>query len=349
MTEDDLDAFAIYVPKNQAPIVPDVDPSVPGAPEAPEGPDVVNPEAGSPIVPGVDPSVPGAPEAPEGPNVVNPAPGTPIVPGMGGTTPDVPDAPEAWNSKLYADIDFLTGYMGDAYGKVNLEFVGDNASVNTVEVTLNGVTKTVPALTITKKGSWVKGTLSAFASNTEFDSFIKTAGGWSVEAFYVNKTAGTTGIVCVTEGNGKNGKQGWGLAEYYTGGKLYPYFLTGYGANYSNMYDQRAFATDKTNLVHVVGVYDAVNMKNYVYVNGNLVKSITSGGLKSANETEKYFGFNMYNVFYIGGDPTVQTTADKCDYAASDLTVVDVRLYAGALTAEEVKTAYNMSIAPFAS
>jgi hypothetical protein len=227
--------------------------------------------------------------------------------------------------------------------------VGNNVNVRTVEVTLNGVTKKVAAINVTKTGSWVKGTLSAFKSNTEFDSFIKTAGGWSVEAFYVNKTAGTTGIVCVTEGNGKNGKQGWGLAEYYTGGKLYPYFLTGYGANYSNMYDQRVFATDKTNLVHVVGVYDAVNMKNYVYINGNLVKSITSGGLKSANETEKYSGFNMYNVFYIGGDPTVQKTNAQCDYPASDLSVVDVKLYAGALTADEVKTAYQNAIAPFAN
>ena len=343
--ETDLDAFAIYIPKNQPPIVPEVDPEVPGAPEAPVGPEVINPEPGTSITPDVDPAVPGAPDF-DAPEVENPEPGTPIVPGTGSGGSDKPSTPPTpWNSKLYADLDFFTGYMEDVYGKVNLEMVGDNVNVRTVEVTLNGVTKKVAAINVTKAGSWVKGTLSAFKSNTEFDNFVETSGGWSVEAFYLNKTKSSVqGIVCVTEGNGKNGKQGWGIAD--NGGK--PYFLTGVGSAYAST-GVGASQTDAVNLVHVVGVYDTAANKNYLYINGALIKECVANGFKSANEIEKYSGFNMYNVFYIGGDPTMLKTNAQCDYPASALTVVDVKLYAGALTAEEVTTAYQNAIAPFAN
>ena len=254
--------------------------------------------------------------------------------------------------KLYADIDFVGGTMMDTYGKVNLEFVGANSSVQMVEVTLNGVTKTVPALKI-GADSWAKGTLTQFKSNTEFDAFVETSGGWSVEAFYLNKTkSNIQGIVCVTEGNGKNGRQGWGIAD--NGGK--PYFLTGSGKANGNAYFSTGVGTTQTdavNLVHVIGVYDTVANKNYLYINGKLIKECAATAFACANEMEAGKlvpadeKFNMFNVFYIGADPTVNK-GYSADYTSSDLTVVDVKLYAGALTAAEVTEAYNTATADFA-
>ena len=344
MTADDLDAFAIYVPLTTPgdPIDPEVKPVVPGKPE---GGDVTVPgyENGTPIVPGTE-EVPGKPEIDT--TVPEYTPGTPILPGEGS------GSEETETGKLYADIDFVGATMMDAYGKVNLEFVGAKSSVQMVEVTFGGVTKTVAALTL-KGDSWAKGTLTQFKSNTEFDAFVEAKGGWSVEAFYLNKTkSNIQGIVCVTEGNGKNGKQGWGIAD--NGGK--PYFLTGSGKANGNAYFSTgvgATQSSKTELVHVIGVYDTVANKNYLYINGKLIKECAATAFACANEMEAGKlvpadeKFNMFNVFYIGADPTVNKNY-VADYTSSDLTVVDVKLYAGALTADEVTEAYNTATADFA-
>jgi hypothetical protein len=86
---------------------------------------------------------------------------------------------------------------------------------------------------------------------------------------------------------------------------------------------------------------------NYVYINGKLVNTKAATAFSCANEKELYEGFNMYNVFYIGSDPTMQKKPNG-DFPANDLTVLDFKLYAGALTADEVTEAYNNAIAPFA-
>ena len=384
MTEADLGVFAIYVPTNEVPdpedpedpIVPDIpNPEDPEDPDKPVVPDPEDPTA--PIVPDIDgglntdpvepetPVIPADPEDPTAP--INPdvegslntdpvEPETPVIPAdpedpTAPITPDVglPEGPvepeEPANEKLYADL-FLTsgGYMADMYGRVNLEFKGKNVAVKNVEVTLNGITKTVPAIQISALGSWVKGTLTDFASNTEFNNFVEANGGWTVEAFYLNKTkTGIQGIVCVTEGNGKNGVQGWGIAD----NAGCPYFLTGTGSAYAST-GQTTVKTDAVNLVHVVGVYDTNANLNSLYINGKLVNTKAANGFACANEKELYEGFNMYNVFYIGSDPTVQKKPNG-DFPASALTVVDFKLYAGALTAAEVTEAYNNAIAPFAN
>ena len=88
---------------------------------------------------------------------------------------------------------------------------------------------------------------------------------------------------------------------------------------------------------------------NAIYMNGKLLKTVVANGFTASQAIGKnHTGekvFNMGNGFFLGADPTVSTYA--ADYVASNLQIADVKLYAGALTAEEVVTAYNNAIAPF--
>jgi restriction endonuclease Mrr len=63
---------------------------------------------------------------------------------------------------------------------------------------------------------------------------------------------------------------------------------------------------------------------------------------------EKYEGYHIGNTFGLGGDPTVTGTG-ICDFPAVDVVIVDAKIYMGALTAEEVATAYQAAIAPYAA
>ena len=158
------------------------------------------------------------------------------------------------------------------------------------------------------------------------------------------ETSGYQGIVCVTEGNDGKGKQGWGLAD----NAGHPYFISGNSTNswYST---GQSGASSTTELCHVVAVYDAEAKTNTIYLNGVKLKSVTASGFTAAASLGKDSTgervFNMGNGFFLGGDPTVKTVA--CDYPAANLTIVDVKIYAGALTADQVAAAYATATAGF--
>ena len=253
-------------------------------------------------------------------------------------------------SSLYADIDFAAdGTMADRLNKVSLTVKG-TVTVADKEVKFNGTTMTVPALSI-KTGSYVKGEFDEFDTAAEIDAWVNGNGGLSIEALYLNKgTSGTQGIVCVTQGpvagvapNGK--RSGWGLAQ--ASGK--PYFITG-NRNANAYYSAYASAVaSQTDLVHVVAVLDTVAKTNTIYVNGVKNASVASNAFTSADfiEATKALGeYNMATAFFIGGDPTLDAKV-TCDFNVSDLTVVDVKLYASALTAEDVKMLYGYVVEDF--
>jgi hypothetical protein len=255
----------------------------------------------------------------------------------------------------YADIDFYRGESGgeikDNKGVITLEIkdCGEKtAYVEETPVKFMGVERTLPALKITKAGAWVKGTFSEFENNEKFDAFVARNGGFSIEVFYLDNstTSANRGIVCSTESIGGDAKRsGWGIAENAGGA---PYFITGHSAEneYSSVYASAAYDEE---LVHVVGVYNARTKRNAIYVNGTLVSSDSAAGaFTSANKTEAYEGFNMANIFYIGADPSASAgKAEKCDFPTNDLTVIDVKFYACALSESEVKSAFAKSAKVF--
>ena len=259
-----------------------------------------------------------------------------------GTVPEKP-VPES-----YADIDFALGSVTDIKGKIALEIktngIAAPAVVEEVTASFGNAAKVLPALRIKNVGTWVKGVFSDFADGAEMNAFVEGSGGFSIEVFYLdNSTTGANrGIVCSTESISGDGKRsGWGIAENADGA---PYFITGHVAEnvYSSVYGTKA---SETELVHVVAVYNAKTMRNSIYMNGVLVSSNNSAGkFTSANKTEAYEGFDMGNVFYIGADPSSSPNKkEKCDFPSNDLTVLDVKFYACALTGEEVDTVFNIA------
>ncbi len=247
---------------------------------------------------------------------------------------------------VYVDLDFDAeeGTMVDKMGNVTLKPHNDKAFVDSVTITHNGIDKEgVPALTITETNSWVECTFTNLADYAQLNKFVEENKGWTVEAFYLNTDKkNIVGIVCVTEGNVQEyGKQGWGLAD--NAGN--PYFIFGDGTNNWST-TGKAGVSSATEVCHVVAVYDATAKTNTVYLNGKAIKSVEAKGFAAAQATSKD-GFVMGNGFFLGGDPTISTTA-ACDYPASDLTIVDVKIYAGALTAEKVAEAYKAATVDFA-
>ncbi len=260
------------------------------------------------------------------------------------TTPITPGS-------VYVDIDFdyNTNAITDKKGNVVCTPVG-KAAIERVEITHNGVTVTKDVLSIvdTAKKSWVECTFKNIVDYAQLNKLVEENKGWTVEALYLNadKTS-VTGIVCATEGNGKDpsgalyGKQGWGIAD----NRAYPYYIFGTGENAWSTTSHTTNSTNATDYVHVMGVYDAVAKTNTLYINGVAIKSVEADGFAASQATSKD-GFVIGTGFFIGGDPTVNKSA-ACDYGASDLKVADVKIYAGALTAAQANAAYQNAAASF--
>lgn len=168
-------------------------------------------------------------------------------------------------------------------------------------------------------------------------------GGFAVEAFYVmGEKKGVQGIVCGTEQvNSTKMRGGWGLAENV--GK--PYFITATSGNaYISANTTASSSSSETELVHVVAVYDYAAKKQYLYVNGVCVNSAgetISGEFAPA-------GAEAFNKFCLGSDyrETAKVTeTTPIDFPTPDMTMVDAKIYSSALSAEQVKAAYENALA----
>lgn len=279
-------------------------------------PEVTTPEATTPEV--TTPEVT-TPEATT-PEVTTPEATTPEV-----TTPEEPEKPDP--SKLpdaYADFDFTGGTIKDIKGKVSIRNMG--ALVQKTNVTASGKGVSMDALCIRESGQYVICTFDDLSSVSEMKTWAQD--GFTVEAFYVMGQKGVAqGVVCGTEAKG-----GWGIAEDKTGK---PYFITGNG----NAYNAGAYAksaSSASELVHVVGVYDFAAKEQRIYINGVLQATTPIGG-------DYFYGSaGSFNKFCLGGD--IKATGEGGDFICSNMTMVDAKIYASALSSEQAERAYQNAL-----
>lgn len=267
------------------------------------------------------------------------------------TTSAVVDPTNNYAVTPYAHITFKDGAIVDLMDVVELEIKtasgATSATVENTEVKFDGKTATVPALRIKNAGTWVMGTFLDLDNAEDLNTMVAKNGGWSVEAFYLDNSAANAarGIVCVTESvGGDNKRSGWGIAEDATGK---PYFITGHVNEnaYSSAY--ASAAASKTDLVHVIGIYNATALKVEIYINGTLnASNVAAGAFTAADKTDKVYGFNMSNMFCIGSDPSGSNKPNG-DFPADNFTLVDAKLYDKALSATEVADIYAAVVANF--
>ena len=226
--------------------------------------------------------------------------------------------------EVYADFDFADGKVVDVKGNVSVQ---NTASAQKATVTHNGKTATVDALVVTSEGQSALCTFDKLTSASDVEAFAMK--NFSVEAFYVmNKKGSIQGVVCGTQSGG------WGLAEDKTGK---PYFITGItGGKYNDsVYAKEVSST--TELVHVVAVYDYANNTQCIYINGVLAESKNLKGAFLAGDG------SSYNKFSLGND--VLKDGKGGDFPTPAMTMVDAKIYTGALSADEAKTAYDNAVA----
>lgn len=226
--------------------------------------------------------------------------------------------------ETYLDIDFAGGAATVAKGPATIELVG--ASVADTTVKHNGVTKTLSALNVTAEGQYAKLTLTEFGDNFDFQNMLKKNGA-TFEVVYVNRSkSGTQGILSGYE------KYGIGLTE--NEGK--PVFTAYVGKDLQKA--EFTTASSAEELVHVLAVYSRSASANSiaVYVNGEKVSTVVSGTLK-VQETN-------HNVLYLGANCKANGEAN---YNATDLSIVDVKVYAEKFTHAQAIVRYNQFVSEF--
>ena len=169
------------------------------------------------------------------------------------------------------------------------------------------------------------------------------AAGFSVEAFYLDNSITSAAVIGTTQN-----QMGWGI--YHHNSKKVPYFVTGSGKTYNAAYATKTISD--TELIHVVATYDPMEKVHTIYVNGEECSDRATSqpgtnipGVVAANTTSTD-GIAMFNTFGMGGDLS-SATSSAGDFLATDLTVVDAKIYNKTLTAEEVAEAYSKAVAEF--
>lgn len=227
---------------------------------------------------------------------------------------------------LYADIDFDGGTARDRLGKLTVTNKG--ATISKTTVSHAGKSYSVPAMQAGASG-YVQCQFDEFVSSAAMTSFMGE--GFAIEAMFVDRDPGAGsnpihGVFCGTEYGG------WGLALRATG---VPYFVV--GENSYNTYvilDANATAP-KTELTHVICVYDASSKLMKIYVNGN------AAGSKSISGSFYPGAGDAFNRFCLGAD--ISQRADP-DFPCTDMVITDAKFYVGPLTAAAVKTAYETAV-----
>ena len=239
------------------------------------------------------------------------------------TTTEEPPVVVVTGPEAYVDISFADGKITDAKG--NASFTNVGATVGKASVTFGGNTYEVDALSASKD-KYVIGKFNKLSTSSEMKAWAEK--GFTVEAFYVMpvKNGAIQGIVCGTQSGG------WGLAEDKTGK---PYFITGGG----NQYNAGAYAkkpSSTTELVHVVGVYDMENKLCLIYINGELAQSVSIGPKFICGEGK------TFNYFCLGAD--INSLLKGGDFPTAGMTMAGAKIYAKALSAEDVATVYGIAV-----
>ncbi|MCQ2435269.1 MAG: metallophosphoesterase [Clostridia bacterium] len=232
--------------------------------------------------------------------------------------------PAAW-----ADIDFKDGEAVDTTGNITITNVG--ATIGTTDLTCNGVTKTLEALTVAAKGQYAKCELTGLTGNPE--TFYNN--GFSVEAFYINRApSGSQGIMCGTQDGG------WGLAT--DSGKPYVYVYNKYSQ--ATGIKVPASKGSISELVHVIATvsYDSdANMISVVlYVNGETANTGSVQGSFRTSSSKK-----AVKAFCLGAD--IDKDGNGTDFPMTDFSIVDAKIYNVTLNDAQVREAYNNAISLF--
>ena len=239
------------------------------------------------------------------------------------TTTEKPPVVVVTGPEAYVDISFADGKITDAKG--NASFTNEGATAGKASATFGGNTYEVDALSASKD-KYVIGKFNKLSTSSEMKAWAEK--GFTVEAFYVMpiKNGAIQGIVCGTQ----NG--GWGLAEDKTGK---PYFITGGGSKYNNgAYAKKPAST--TELVHVVGVYDMENKLCLIYINGELAQQVSIDSKFICGEG------NTFNYFCLGAD--INSLLKGGDFPTAGMTMAGAKIYAKALSAEDVTTVYGIAV-----
>ena len=226
---------------------------------------------------------------------------------------------------IYADFDFVNGMIVEKTG--NVKVANHDATVADTKVTFDGKEYHVEALN-TSGDKYVLCTFTKLAVPDDVQNFAEN--GFSVEAFYhTNDNGKVQGVVCGTQSGG------WGIAvtaEYK------PYFITGYGTQ--GKYNPSVVSSEKsskTDLVHVVAVYDVEELTSSIYINGEL---------KAVQNIAQTFGVGQgltFNMFCLGADITSDLQGN--DFQSLNMTILDAKIYTGVLNQNDVNTAYANAIA----
>ena len=238
------------------------------------------------------------------------------------------EGPQPVDVTLYSDIEFSNGTITDKQGKLSIENRG--ATIASTTVSHGGQTYTVPAVKA-GAGKNVRCQFNEITSTGEASAFF--CAGFSVEAMFVDKAPGAGsnavhGVVCGTQYGG------WGLALRANGT---PYFIVGENQYNTYVSVDASSAASKTELTHVVCVYDPFARKMSIYVNGTLSATQTISG-------SFYLGAqDTYNRFCLGADIAVNDATT--DFNCTDMVITDAKFYTGTLDAAAVTSAYQAAVA----
>lgn len=217
---------------------------------------------------------------------------------------------------VYADIDFAGGTATDSKGKLTVELVG-GAAVADGSYTFAGVTKTLTGLNI-KDGGYAKVTFNDYTNLTMAD-FLKKD--YTVELLYVNRS--NTGVQNIFSGYKASG---FGIFE--EGGK--PSFTNKFAKEFKTVVAKQE--TSATDLVHVIVTYAPSSALFAVYVNGEQTR-VKASGYPQANS----------NVFAIGAN----WAEGAVEGTASDLSVVDVKVYNAKFSQAQALVRYQNVVAEY--
>ncbi|MBQ9511452.1 MAG: hypothetical protein IJR55_07155 [Clostridia bacterium] len=233
--------------------------------------------------------------------------------------------PEKLDFVTLADVDFTDGKVTDACGL--LDFYSVKGSVGKVNVTHAGKQYTVDAYSVTKKGEAAMAKIDSLKTAEETQTFFDRS--FTVEAFYINraKANAVEAVFCGTE------RGGWGLADD-AGGK--PYFII--GVNRDNTYKsvKPGRVISNTDITHVIAVFDKDLESVRIYINGVFAGEQDASGSFYSMKTP------YHNVLTLGADVTDKGAAGH--FQATDMTIVDAKIYLGALGDSDAELAYKLAV-----
>lgn len=233
--------------------------------------------------------------------------------------------PEKLDFVTLADVDFTDGKVTDACGL--LDFYSVKGSVGKVNVTHAGKQYTVDAYSVTKKGEAAMAKINSLKTAEETQTFFDRS--FTVEAFYINraKANAVEAVFCGTE------RGGWGLADD-AGGK--PYFII--GVNRDNTYKsvKPGRVISNTDITHVIAVFDKDLESVRIYINGVFAGEQDASGSFYSMKTP------YHNVLTLGADVTDKGAAGH--FQATDMTIVDAKIYLGALGDSDAELAYKLAV-----